>query len=447
MGQNSHLLMSRLKQESLPLHARLENIPFIVALSNGKLPLASYVSQLRAFASLFGTLERVFSYINQFIESGTVYQTLLLETVSIMEPSVCTAMGIEERRFVYLTRDLDCFERLLFPEIIEVRHHTDTMAARIRFLAGEDPVSLMGYIYVLQGTMLGNRVHMPDVQQTFGINESNGARFYSGYGDRTDEYWAIYSGLMNSFDIDDKTADRVLNGTREAFDFLEKIHGALFPLPSTEGMRFSASSINSEAANHTVPVDKREIVAAITSGRLCREEFPYLDERYGERGKRFGNSDSAWLATLSELPTTLIISKIAWCGDLLAVRGMPRIILECQLRHLYNELGKALPEKQATYGRLLEAMEWLKGERLKHIQEKQFGALCHTFSERTANELGGKLRGTGSLIVSAVCDEKAKIRADTSRSIETWLTDSQRFDATWITSVRETFAQARSIAV
>jgi len=47
----------KLKKETQPLHARLKKLPFITSLSSGTLPLASYVKQLRVFATAFGTLE------------------------------------------------------------------------------------------------------------------------------------------------------------------------------------------------------------------------------------------------------------------------------------------------------------------------------------------------------------------------------------------------------
>jgi hypothetical protein len=39
-------LIAHLKQETQPFHARIEKLPFITALSNGTLPLASYVNDL-----------------------------------------------------------------------------------------------------------------------------------------------------------------------------------------------------------------------------------------------------------------------------------------------------------------------------------------------------------------------------------------------------------------
>jgi hypothetical protein len=50
------------------------------------------------------------------------------------------------------------------------------------------------------------------------------------------------------------------------------------------------------------------------------------------------------------------------------------------------------------------------------------------------------------LIVSAVSDEKAGIMTAV-QSIEAWLTDTERFSAAWIATVKDTIAQARSAAI
>ena len=419
-------LIDRLKHETQLLHTRLENLPFFAALANGTLPLASYMNQLRAFATAFGTLEHA--------------------KTSLQEPAIRALLEVGESRFTHLLRDLGCFGDKMIPEIIGVKCHADAMAARIRLLGLEDPVALLGYVYVLQGTTLGNRVHLPDIQRICTVEKTGGDEFYTGYGDQTDEFWHVFASLMNSFGWGDETNERILTAAREAFCFLEDIHTALFPLPEADSMMFSATSINPEAGNHAVPSDKRELVAALTAGRLCREEFPYFEARYGDRGNRFTDSDAAWLATLAQLTPPLIISQTAWLGGVLASRGMPRITLERQLIYLYEELVKAVPDKQSDYSRLMEAVLWLKNERLRHISAETFDTLCHAFAAMTDGESGGRMKGTGLIIVSAVSDEKAGIAAAVA-SIESWLTDVERFSAKWCTAVRETIAQARSVAV
>jgi hypothetical protein len=139
-----------------------------------------------------------------------------------------------------------------------------------------------------------------------------------------------------------------------------------------------------------------------------------------------------------------MISQVAWLGGVLASRGMPRITLERQLVYLHEELIKVNAGKRIEYDKLMDAVSWLKNERLQGITEEKFDSLGNSFADIMDKELDGSMKGTGLLIVSAVCDEKAGIAAALP-SIESWLMDADRFSKEWCAAVQDTIAQARSI--
>lgn len=419
-------LMELLKRETHELHVGLATLPFFPALAGGTLPQASYVNQLRALATVFGTLEH--------------------EIDGVSEPVVVAVRGLGESRFCHLLRDLGCFGGQITPEVVAVKRGADTMASKIRLVSLETPAALLGYAYVLQGTVLGNRVHLPEVQRAFGLSGTSGASFYAGYGERTDGFWAVFGRAVDGAVAGGADAGQVVGSAREAFGFLHDIHAALYPLPAAEDMKFFATSLNPEAGNHAVPADGREIAAAVAAARACRDAYPYFEARYGERGKLFAQSDAAWLAALVELPPPAVVAQAAWLGGVLSSRGMPRVTLEHQIASLHEELVKANPDRKADYDRLLGAAEWLRGERVRQIPEDACDRLAGAFAEATDRELGGSMRGTGLIVVSAVCDEMAGI-AGAVASIEPWLTDGDRFPEGWVAAVRETIASARAMAV
>lgn len=418
-------LMAQFKERTRGCHARLEQLPFFHALSDGSLPGLAYANQLRTFATVFGTLEH--------------------EIRQLPLPLLQAAQTFGPSRFTHLLTDLGCLGDTLRFELPQAKHQAEAMAASIRRWGAEAPVALLGYLYVLQGTTLGNRVHLADAQRIcshVGISATN---FYAGYGDSTDEYWAGFSQLLNSYDLTTAMVEQVLTAADEAFEFLYRLHQALFPLPPDEQLCQTASSLNPEAGNHAIPADQAELAAALAAGQRCLTAFPYFDARYGERGKRFTDSDVAWLATLAGLDATTLRAQVAWLGGVLASRGMPRITLERQLEYLYEALKAATPDRQLRYEQLVEAAFWLRGERCRSIPPEVFESLCRAFTDKTGNELAGAMQGCGALLVSAVCDEQAGIsRAVTS--LVAWLDDEQRFSADWCRAVRETVAQARELA-
>ena len=414
-------LMESLKQETHSLHTSLVRLPFITALADGSLPLAAYVNQLRAFATVFGALEAVVTDMD--------------------DSSLHASLGIDGSRFSHLLQDLGCFGMEMIPEFYQARRSAVAMASRIRLLSLESSGALLGYIYVLQGTVLGNQVHLPDVRRNYGVTGTPGASFYAGYGDRTDEYWSSITMLVNGAVAD---AGVIIAAAREAFGFLHDIHAALHPLPRAEEMSFSATSINPEAGSHAVPEERMEIKAALVAAHACRLAYPYFDARYGERGKRFAESDAAWLASLVKLPESEVIAQVAWLGGVLSSRGMPRITLEHQLAALHEALVAARPQRRPEYDRLLGAREWLRGERLRQIPAQLSAGVVAAFVAATQGEMDGLLQGMGRLIVSAVCDEAGGISGAVA-SIQQWACDSGRFPAGWIAAVRESIASARTM--
>lgn len=417
----STTLMNSLKEAISQRHARMEALPFVVALTNGQLPLESYVGQLRALAVIQGALEHEFAQI----KSGEI------RTIMLQMPS----------RLVHLRKDLSAFDKLLIPDIQAAIEYARKIADKIRLYRVEQPTDLLGILYVMQGTTLGNNVHLPDVLKTLGGQTSGTAHYYAGYGHETSKYWKEFSSAMNAFPMDQDGYKRLIQVTLDFFDQLEVLFSLLYPLQNAK-MVYTASMLNPEAGDHTVPGDVREIEAAVSAARRCREEFPYFDERYQERGRSFAKSDAAWLATLVALSQAQLLSQVEWLGRVLGNRGMPRITLERQLELLHEELSTALPAKRNQYNGLLEAAESLKGERLQHISEPVFSGLAKQFNIATDGELQGRFKRTGDLIVSAVCDQEAGI-TEAVNSLLPWLTDTERFSSQWITAVLKTLEQAR----
>jgi hypothetical protein len=205
-----------------------------------------------------------------------------------------------------------------------------------------------------------------------------------------------------------------------------------------------ASLVNPDAGSHPVTHDPREIAAAAAAAERSFEEFPYFAERYGERGRRFGHSDGAWLAVVAEAAQEQVNAEVLWLGGLLSSRGMPQVMLERHLEFLHDELVRAAPERSEVYGRLLAAAEMLRRMRERQISAKRCRELADAFAARAAGEWSARLPHAGELLVSAAADERMGI-TQAVPAIEGWMTDPQRFPASWIAAVRDTLAEARGL--
>ncbi len=422
-GKSSHQstpIVTRLKEETTDFHSRIEALPYFQALIDHKLPLECYVNQLRALAVIHGVME---------------------SEIGSSEDSRVTAIwdnGL--KKLPFLEEDLKFFESRVVSDVsisIEAAH---AMTADIRLRRIENPVTLLGYLYVFEGSTLGNSMHKPDIVATYQLDDLDGCRYYSSYQDQVASHWTQFSEKLNQTLEDSGLHDQIVESAREAFSGLEALYKALYPI-DVKVKSFRAARINSEAGNHPIPDDEREIQAALDASNRGWSEFPYFERRYGDRGKRFSDSDTCWLVTLTRLDPESMQKQIEWLGRVLSTRGMPLIMLECTLKFLQEELVKAVPAKKTTYDKLSGAAEMLRKVRMKIIPEKEFEALSREFDHAVGSQLAGKYMNTGKLLVSSVIDEKNGTIGAVA-ALRGWLTNSNRFPKNWIESVNSTVKRA-----
>lgn len=206
-----------------------------------------------------------------------------------------------------------------------------------------------------------------------------------------------------------------------------------------------AAALNPEAGNHVVTTEPLELRSALRAGKQTQRRFGYYERRYGERGRAFTRSDSAWIVTLAEAPQGVAEHQLRWLGTVLAARGMPRWLLEVHLETLHAELVAAVPEKRTSYDALLRAAAMFRDERLAHLDEATSSELAETFDRRLGPGSSMGLPEAGALLVAAVADERNGVYRAVDSLME-WLADPARFPDEWVTAATETVAAARELA-
>jgi len=211
---------------------------------------------------------------------------------------------------------------------------------------------------------------------------------------------------------------------------------------STDRPQSTVAQINFEAGTHAVPDDPGELAAALRAGERSWARFPYYAARYGERGRRFTRSDSAWLATIVGHDVPVVEQRVLWLGGVLASRGMPQWLLELHLEVLHDELCAEAPARRDRYATLLAGARVLRALRERHLGPEVLAAHTNAFAARVGPEWDARLPETGGLIAAAVADEAAGI-ARAVTSLVPWLSEPSRFPAHWIAAVEETLTEAR----
>jgi hypothetical protein len=205
------------------------------------------------------------------------------------------------------------------------------------------------------------------------------------------------------------------------------------------------AALNPEAGSHAVTTDPRELRAALEAGERSRRRFVYYERRYGDRGRRFTQSDSAWIVTLAGQPSGVAEHQLRWLGALLAARGMPRWLLEEHLGALHGELVAAVPEKRGGYDELLRVAGVFREERLSHLDETTCAELAQGFDRRVGSTAAAGLPEAGALLVAAVAEEEVGLVGVVDSLIQ-WLADPARFPADWVAAAKETVGSAQARA-
>lgn len=416
-------IMDRLKKETQANHSKLESLPYFGALMAHRLPLECYVNQLRALAIIHGVLEN--------------------EIANAEDQHLMAVWDDEFRKLPLLEQDSAFFKPRVALSAASSNQAALAMADKIRLRRVENPLSLLGYLYVLEGSTLGNRMHRPDISKTFHLEGLTGCAYYASYGDQVQSHWSRFSRNVNAAITDESFHDAIIQAAHEAFAGLERLYTALFPLDETE-KSLHVTQINPEAGNHPTPDDQREIDAALQASDRAWNEYPYYEKRYGQRGKRFSDSDLCWLATLVEFDREIVRAQIEWLSRVLATRGMPSILLEKTLLYLYEELSMAIPEKEPHYQKLRMAADFLKAKRTHIIPETDFQALANEFEQAIGPEMADAFRNTGDLLLSAFTDEQNGIQGAVL-SLREWLTNAECFSGEWIDAVNAILKKAEAI--
>ncbi len=422
----SSTLMIRLHEATDEIHAQIQELPYLKALERRDLPLESYVGQLRAMAVLHGVLEHELP-VRRDARLGAVW----------ME---------DMRRFSRVQSDLTFFAPRAVLDIPAVHEAAKALADRILQRSLDAPITLLGYLYVLEGSILGAEVLAPLAKEAFGLDPRRGLAYLAWDSAAARERWRGFGERMDTVPVTAEETDAIVIAALEAFAGIRRIFQALYPFDPAD-LALKVTALNPEAGAHPVPDNPMEVEAAIRAGRRCCLEYPYFAWRYGERGQRYTYSDSAWLATLISRDQAMVNVQVEWLGGVLASRGMPRILLQRHLELLYEELAaRVLERKEEDVAKLLVAADRLAGQRRAVIADADFDAIRARFEQAAGPDWRVRLPGVGAMLVSAVADQIHGIE-EAVASLEGWLTDPNRFPPHWIAAVRDALREARARAV
>ncbi len=207
IAEASSSLMSRLKQETAELHTMAESGDFQKHFVAGTLPKDRYIAMLEQSLLFHRPLEAsLLNLRDRHPELGEV-----IRDEFIQEP--------------YLLEDLEYFG-VDFESISPLPSTREMIDAFARAEAAE-PMSLLGHLYVLEGSNNGNRFIAKAVRAAYDLEGSDGTRYLDPYGEKQRELWMGFRTAMDRLTFTDAQRQAIVDAAKDCFVRISAVHREL----------------------------------------------------------------------------------------------------------------------------------------------------------------------------------------------------------------------------
>lgn len=80
------------------------------------------------------------------------------------------------------------------------------------------PGFALGIMYVIEGSSLGGRVILKNINAALGFDEAHGAGYFAGYGPVTGSRWKSFIDVLVQYESENNNEDEIIAGANHAFD-------------------------------------------------------------------------------------------------------------------------------------------------------------------------------------------------------------------------------------
>lgn len=190
-------VMSRLKGETWDLHSKAENREFQKRMVQGDLEPADYAAWLGQMYLIHQTLD---GFVRPRLGADPAF----------------AAVDEDQLQSARLERDLIAVGTS--PESVEPLPATAALQEAIRRSAVEDPLELLGYHYVLEGSTNGNSFIARKLRGVFEFGDGGGFEYLDPYGEHQRRRWAAFKETMSDLTWADDQIDRLVAAARATFE-------------------------------------------------------------------------------------------------------------------------------------------------------------------------------------------------------------------------------------
>ena len=178
------IFLNNLRSQTLHLHTQLEQLPASIKLTSSNLLIEDYIHYLQLMQPvIYHTEQYIFPLIKDVIDDVD-----------------------ERKKYQLLQNDLNYLQ-------------AKNSSAQFIFNTDKetDVAFALGIMYVIEGSTLGGRIILKNVQQVLGLNENNGASYFAGYQQKTSSLWKRFLDMLSSYQTTNKKEQKIIAGANAAF--------------------------------------------------------------------------------------------------------------------------------------------------------------------------------------------------------------------------------------
>ncbi len=205
-SESDSTLMSRLKEATAEHHRKAEKRNLQRELAKGTLALDVFVAYLGELLHLHRSLE------TSLTQSAAEHPAI----ASVFRP--------------HCSREADLLTDLAFHDAPRrpANVMTQKLVADFEAWARHTPLSLLGALYVLEGSGNGNRLIARVLSRNWSLQDGLGLRYMDPYGDEQPKLWSQFREDMNTAQISSSDVDNILAAAQRTFDGIAGISDVVY---------------------------------------------------------------------------------------------------------------------------------------------------------------------------------------------------------------------------
>lgn len=182
-NEQKKAFFQRLKLETADLHRQTENSRLSVALMSEPLTEKVYTD-----------------YLLRMKEVVAFYEKNIFPALAAVIPDI-----EQRRKLSSVQKDLDHF-------------NITTESSSFSLPAAESTASLLGYMYVLEGSTLGGAFIYKHVNRHLNVTEEQGGAYFSCYQNQLSARWKTFLEIVGEYSLQKHQADEIIAAARLAFE-------------------------------------------------------------------------------------------------------------------------------------------------------------------------------------------------------------------------------------